>query len=378
MAILEVIKYEGPHDVFIWKHKCEDFNTKSQLIVSESQEAILFKNGQALDTFGPGRHTLDTQNIPLLRKLINLPFGGQSPFHCQVYFINKVHSLDIRWGTRTRMPIQDPVYNVILPIGASGQFGVSIEDGRKLLVKLVGTENSFSQEELSTYFRGVLMTHIKDSIAKKMTQDGLTFLNIHANLLDISAAVEKDMQSIFGDYGVKLVNFYITTIIVPEDDPAYVRLRDSLSKKAEMGVLGYDYQTERQYDILQAAAKNEGNPSSLMGAGVGMGLGVNMGNFFGQTMEQNFGTFNAQPQSVCVKCGRSIQKDARFCSYCGAEQIRPQENVARTIKCPGCGRDVPEGKFCLYCGRTLIVYCPNCGKETSGKFCSNCGTKIGE
>ena len=135
MAILSVIQYEGPNDVLVWKAPQEDFNTKSQLIVHESQEAIFFKDGQALDLFGAGRHTLNTQNIPLLGKLINLPFGGESPFHCEVFFINKAHSMDVRWGTGNRIPIQDPVYGVILPIGANGQFAVQVEDSRKLLVK---------------------------------------------------------------------------------------------------------------------------------------------------------------------------------------------------------------------------------------------------
>ena len=88
--IEKIIKYEGSNDVLVWKHPEEDFNTHSNLIVHESQEAILFKNGQALDLFGPGRHILSTENIPLLRRIINIPTNGETPFHCEVYFINKV------------------------------------------------------------------------------------------------------------------------------------------------------------------------------------------------------------------------------------------------------------------------------------------------
>ena len=106
MAIFEVIKYEGDNSTFVWKHPAEDFNTKSQLIVHETQEALLFKNGVALDLFTAGRHTLDTQNIPLLRKFVNLPFGGVSPFHCEVYFINKVVSMDVLWGNKLANPHQ--------------------------------------------------------------------------------------------------------------------------------------------------------------------------------------------------------------------------------------------------------------------------------
>ena len=88
MAVIDVIKYEGDNSTFIWKHPREDFNKLSQLIVHESQEALFFMNGQALDLFGPGRYTLESQNIPLLNKLVKIPTGGESPFHCEIYFIN--------------------------------------------------------------------------------------------------------------------------------------------------------------------------------------------------------------------------------------------------------------------------------------------------
>ncbi|NLC26364.1 MAG: SPFH domain-containing protein, partial [Fastidiosipila sp.] len=97
--IADVLKYEGDNSTFIWKHPIEDFNTTTQLIVHESQEAIFFLNGQALDLFGPGRHTLETQNIPLIRKYLNKPTGDETPFHCEVYFINMVQQMAIRWGT---------------------------------------------------------------------------------------------------------------------------------------------------------------------------------------------------------------------------------------------------------------------------------------
>lgn len=87
--IAEIIKYEGDNSTFIWKHPCEDFNSSTQLIVHENQEAIFFMNGQALDLFGAGRYTLETQNIPKIGKLLNRTTGDQTPFHCEVYFINK-------------------------------------------------------------------------------------------------------------------------------------------------------------------------------------------------------------------------------------------------------------------------------------------------
>lgn len=375
MAILSVIKHEGPNNLLVWKAPHEDFNTKSQLIVHESQEAVFFKNGQALDTFGPGRHTLDTQNIPLLRKLINLPFGGDSPFHCEVYFINKVHSMDIRWGTANHIPIQDPVHGVILPIGANGQFAVQVTDSSKLLTKLVGTIPAFTHDELISYFRGILMTNIKDYIAKKMVQDKLTFLEVHAHLKEISDALAADLQEAFDEYGIRLVNFCVNAIIIPENDPSYIQLRQALSRKAEMGILGYTYHEQRTFDVLEGAAKNEGGGAAFIGAGMGLGMGAGMGGFMNQAMGKSME--NIAPS------GAPAQTPA------GTAPTAPQTQAAAPAQtagakpgmtfCPHCGEMVPEGKFCCSCGQPLVKpkrFCPECGTEAVGRFCVNCGTKI--
>ena len=138
MAIVEVVKYEGGSSVFAWKYPIDDLGTWTQLIVNESQEALLFKGGKALDLFGSGRHTLDTMNIPILNKIINLPFGGKSPFKAEVWYVNKLHKLDIKWGTSSPIQIEDPKYKIFIPLRAFGRFGIKIDDSRKFLVKLVG------------------------------------------------------------------------------------------------------------------------------------------------------------------------------------------------------------------------------------------------
>ena len=146
--IVDIIKYEGDNSTFVWKHPCEDFNTTTQLIVHESQEAIFFMNGQALDLFGPGRYTLETQNIPLLRKFANIPTDGKTPFHCEVYFINKTEQMAIKWGTDSKVQYVEPTYNFPLSIGASGEMALSVNDSRKLLVKLVGAERVLESNQL--------------------------------------------------------------------------------------------------------------------------------------------------------------------------------------------------------------------------------------
>lgn len=158
MAIQEVIKYEGDNSTLIYKHPAEDFNTLSQLIVHESQEAVFFSDGQALDSFKAGRYTLETKNIPLISKIRNLVSGGVSPFHVEVYFINLATMMDIAWGTPSQVTVRDPNYGYSYSAGASGSFGLKIEDGRKLLINLVGTEKAMTTKDIQKFFKDLLVT----------------------------------------------------------------------------------------------------------------------------------------------------------------------------------------------------------------------------
>lgn len=180
LSIAQIIKYEGDNSTFVWKHPSEDFNTSTQLIVHESQEAIFFMNGQALDLFGAGRYTLETENIPLIRKVTNLPTGGQTPFHCEVYFINKTEQMAIRWGTDSKVQYLEPTYKFPISIGASGEMSLSVSDSRKLLIKLVGTEAFLGQAKLIQFFRAFLMTRVKTYIAQTMAANAINIFEADA------------------------------------------------------------------------------------------------------------------------------------------------------------------------------------------------------
>lgn len=165
MAIVEVVKYDGSPDVFAWKYPSEELGTWTQLIVNESQEAVLVKSGKVFDVFGSGRHTLETANIPFLNKIINLPFGGRSPFTAEVWYINKGYNLDIKWGTPTPIQIQDPKYSIFAPVRSNGAFGIHIEDSKKFLIKLVTTMPTFDTAAVTKYFRSLYVTKVKDAIS---------------------------------------------------------------------------------------------------------------------------------------------------------------------------------------------------------------------
>ena len=382
--IASVIRYEGDNSTFVWKHPCEDFNTTSQLIVHESQEAILFLNGQALDLFGPGRHTLETENIPILRRFVNLPTGGVSAFHCEVYFINKTEQMAIRWGTDSKVQYIEPTYHFPLSIGASGEMSLCVDDSRKLLVKLVGTERVLDRQTLTAYFRGILLMKVKTYIAQTMRASAINIFEIDESLETFSADIRQRLIPDFLDYGVQLKRFYITTVVKPEGDAQYEKFKelhfrqyadiaeaklrqqtdviraqteaqkvviDSQAQAAKRQQEGYTYQQERGFDVAQDAAKNEGaGQFSNMGIGLGMmaGVGGTVGSMVGGAVSDAFAGLAMQPQEAanrfCDQCGAELTPGAAFCDACGAPQAAPDT-------CTKCGfKFIKPGKFCPKCG----------------------------
>ena len=308
VKIADIIKYEGDNTTFIWKHPCEDFNALTQLIVHESQEAIFMMNGQAMDLFGPGRYTLETQNIPLIGKALNIPTGGQTPFHCEVYFINKTEQMAIKWGTDSKVQFMEPTFNFPLAIGASGEMSLRVNDSRKLLIELVGTEDFLGQAGLTRYFRAFLMTRVKSYIAQVIQQQKINIFEIDAHLNELSAALMKLLQPDFDDYGIALERFFLTTVVKPDGEPTYEKFKSlyfrqyaditearirqqtqviDAETEAQKTVIasqamatkraqeGYTYQQERGFDVAQDVAKNEATGQfTNMGVGLGTMAGV--------------------------------------------------------------------------------------------------------
>ena len=327
--IADIIKYEGDNTTFIWKHPCEDFNTLTQLIVHESQEAIFFMNGQALDLFGPGRHTLETQNIPLIGKALNMPTGGKTPFHCEVYFINKTEQMSIKWGTDSKVQYMEPTYNFPLSIGASGEMSLRAEDSRKLLLKLVGTENYLTQAKLTSFFRAFLMTRVKSYIAQVMKTNSISIFEIDENLSMFSNSIKNLLVNDFAEYGVALEQFFVTNIVKPDGDSMYEKFKslhfrqyadiaeaklrqqtdliyaeteaqkviiDSKAQAAKRAQEGYTYQQERGFDVAEQVAQNEavGEFTNLgVGFGTMAGVGGAVGGMVGGMMNDAINTAQA-------------------------------------------------------------------------------------
>ena len=405
--IAEIIKYEGNNSTFIWKHPCEDFNSLTQLIVHESQEAIFMMNGQALDLFGAGRYTLETQNIPRLGKILNRTTGDRTPFHCEVYFINKTEQMAIKWGTDSKVQFIEPTYGFPLSIGASGEMALRVDESRKLLLKLVGTETDLSQAKIVHYFRAFLMTKVKSYMAQTIKTQKINIFEIDEKLQEISTQLKEMLCPDFEDYGVSLEKFFVTTIVKPDGDTQYEKFKSlhfrqyadivEAKLRQQVGIIdeqtraqqtiiesqamatkraqeGYTYQQERGFDVAEGFANNEGTGQfANMGVGLGMmaGVGGTMAGVVGGAMND---ALNGAPttQTKCVKCGALLPNNAKFCLECGEKVLQ-----ADTVVCPECKKTVIKGKFCPECGCKLVCVCPKCGADTKGgKFCLECGEKL--
>lgn len=232
--IAEIIKYEGDNNTFIWKHQCEDFNSLTQLIVHESQEAVFFMNGQALDLFGAGRYTLETQNIPKLGKLLNRATGDQTPFHCEVYFINKTVQMALKWGTDSKVRYIDPESGLPLELGASGEMNLCVSDSRKLLIKLVGTMDGIAwgderdgfTKSLQNSFRPLISAAVKSNLASSIKSLNINILEIDEHLTEIGDILHKKVLPGFEEYGLTIPQFFLTNVVLPEDDPNFKRVRE--------------------------------------------------------------------------------------------------------------------------------------------------------
>lgn len=233
MALSELIKYEGDNSTFIWKYPHEDFNNMTELVVHESQEAIFFANGQAADTFGPGRYKLDAENIPILTKLINV-VTGVSVFHCEVYFINKTVQMAVKWGTDSKVRFIEPTLGVPVELGASGEMNLAITDGRKMLIKLVGTmkgiawgdEGAGFTKSLQMSFRPLVSTAVKSNLSAVIKQQNIDIVEVDEHLTELSEALRTKIVPGFEEYGLTIPQFYLTNIVLPEGDPNFRRLRE--------------------------------------------------------------------------------------------------------------------------------------------------------
>ena len=236
-GLASIIKFEGDNEALIWKHPIEDFNYGSQLIVHESQEAIFFRDGQALDLFGAGRYTLETQQLPLLESIYKLPTDTEGTFHSEVYFVNLATQMGVKWGTDSKVRLFDPASGLHIELGASGEFNIRVTDSRKLLLKVVGTTGGLGQEQLlgigsgKGCFRSMVMTQVKSYLAQTIKENAINILEIDEHLMALSGALRERTNAALDEYGLTMPEFYVSRIVTPDDDPNFRRMKEQYAEQ---------------------------------------------------------------------------------------------------------------------------------------------------
>lgn len=236
-GLVSIIKYDGDNETLVWKHPVEDFKMGTQLIVHESQEAVFFKDGRALDVFGPGRYTLETQRLPLLDRFFKLPSDTEKTFHSEIYYINTATQMGIKWGTDSKIRLLEPVSGIPIEIGVCGEFNVRVDNSRKLLSKVVGTASDFDQGKLfgeneeKGYFRSLVITQVKSSLAQIIKEENINILEIDAEFLRLSDILKVRINGMFEEYGLAVPDFFINRVITPDEDPNYRRMKEQYAQQ---------------------------------------------------------------------------------------------------------------------------------------------------
>ena len=260
MALFDRLKYEPSSDTeLVWKFPTDQLTLGSQLLVNTSQEAVFRKNGKNVDVFSPGNHTLSTSNLPILGTLINLPFGGQTPFSAEIWYVNKTPKRDLKWGTTAPIPLIDTKYNIPINVRAFGQWGIEIIDSLLFVDQLVGARNFADSDQIYEYFRGELIQDLSEVISQDIASGTVSIFNINAALSSVGQRVLQIFNARLKQYGINLTNFSLDRINLPPEEMQ--KIQEIMLKRMEVEQLGSvnvsnEYMSVKTLDIMNNAANN--------------------------------------------------------------------------------------------------------------------------
>jgi len=336
----------------------------AQLIVRESQSAVFFYNGKAYDAFPAGRHTLKTLNIPVLTKILSIPWGMTSPLRAEVYFVNMKVFPDFKWGTRDPVAFKDSQLGLIR-LRAFGMFNIRVVQPVLFINTLVGTQGCFTTQQIEEYLSRVVVSRLNDYLGDNLD----SFVNLPGKYDAIAGGLTKMLQDDFGRFGIGLQGLYVESITPPADvqqaidDKSRLAMFDDVNKLLKM----------KAAMAMETAAANQGEA----GSGLGMGMGLMMPAMFGGMMQQTGQATQAQDSVPCPDCKNPIPRDSRFCPLCGHQQLVFQQ-------CSQCGKNLPpNAQFCPKCGKSVeqkpaARFCGKCKAEnlSNSVFCNKCGEKM--
>lgn len=422
MAIIDCVMWnpEGPGTVYAYKYPNDNLSTYTQLVVHESQYAFLFSKGQLLAKFGPGKYTLSTENLPVLRSFFGLPFGGKNPYTAQIWFVNRIESFNNPWRVG-KLDIHDADYQTMLTLALDGQYGLKITDPEKFLIKMVGTRSTFGDADLTAQLHGEFSTKVKSLFSSYMAQNNLGLKRISAYLDPLSQTLQAQLNDFLEPLGLEMPKFYVSNVGIDDTTPEGARMKEALAQQSAMSITGHSWQQEQMFGTANNAIGQMGNMGGnggllggLMAINMMNGMGGAMG---GAAMAPQYGqpTFGGPQQGMqaqpggqprqqvhmvyCSSCARKFPGNMTFCPHCGNKYNpcpscgtdNPQEArrcvncgtalAGPAVKCPMCHMEVPQGAaFCPGCGQPIMTQndiCSRCGSRIppTAKFCPRCGNK---
>lgn len=330
MAILDLIQHpnEYPDEIVhrVPESGAGEFRLGSQLVVREAQQAVFVRDGKALDVFGPGRHTLSTNNIPLLGGLIGLPFGGDSPFTAEAYFISMREFIDMKWGTPSPLVYRDDDFGMIR-LRAHGTYSMRVENPQIFVNQIVGTKGTYTVNDLDNYLKSIIVNQFNDLLG----QTHKSILDLQGITLELASTAQSALATSFNQLGLRLVGFQITAITPPDE------VLQKIDERSGMAAVG-DMSAYTQFQAAQAmrdAAQNEGGGGAAA-TGAGLGAGMAMGQAMAQALQQSQSGQSAAGQAssggsagaaagatagFCSQCGKPLPVGAKFCPNCGAAVV---------------------------------------------------------
>jgi membrane protease subunit (stomatin/prohibitin family) len=336
----------------------------AQLIVRDSQAAIFFYHGKAYDAFPSGRHTLVTANVPLLNKILSIPWGLTSPLRAEVYFVNMKVFPNLKWGTKNPVAFKDRELGLVR-LRAFGMFNLQVLQPVLFINSLVGTQGIFTTEDLEDFLARVIVSRFNDHLGENLD----SLLNLPGRYDELSASLRARLEEDFSHFGLGLSHLYITSITPPEE------VQKAIDDKSRLGVF------EDLNGLLKMKAamalEKVSEQQGQAGAGVGMGLGVMMPAMFSDFMK-GASPREEKGQGACPECKGPVAREARFCPACGHQILVFQQ-------CRECGKNLaPHARFCSRCGSGVeegkkeATKCGHCGGENlpGAVFCNQCGEKV--
>ena len=297
----------GNHDYLVRRIERNTIPFGSQLVINETQEALIIYSGKLLSKLSPGTYTLDTALIPGIKN--SLPGGDQS-LTCDIWFINKTVNNNYNWGTQSPVQVQDPKYNLLLPVGAYGCFEAYIEDFERFFRQSIGTKYLYTIEDLTNLILPIIQREIKDYIGNVVLKEGVFSLSTKLN--EASSYILLKIKNKSEEFGINIRDFYIKDISVVGNDPSFQEVKAALSKGAKTKIESMSieesaegYKTQRSFDVLEKLADGIGNGNDggagiaplLANAGIGLGAGIQFGNAIGNVQKEVMGNNTNEKKS---------------------------------------------------------------------------------